>query len=126
MINIDLAIEVAATTAKDVYFPVPCRGIVHAVHCVYSEETDLDETVIIYRGANAVNTVTPPADATAEGVRYAGVPDTTYKDYIFDPDDDTEANQVLKISIPNTYDTAGMLGLNIKYDDSAAVTQSST
>lgn len=120
---IDLAIEVAATTAKDVYFPIPCRGIVVAAIATYSEEVDLDETINIQRGADSVNLITPPADATAEGVVITGVPDTTNKELIFDPSSTTAANKVFKISMPNTFDTAGMIGMVITYDDSAVVTQ---
>lgn len=126
MKDIMLAIEVAATTAKDVYIPVPCRGIVVAAYAIYSEETDLDETITLAHSLGTVNLITPPADATAEGVRITGVPDTTYKDSVFDPASATAAIKYIKISMPNTFDTAGMIGLHIVYDDSAAVDQSST
>ncbi len=120
---LNLAIEVAATTAKDVYFPVPCRGTVAGVKAVYSEETDIDETVTFARNTTAVNVVTPPADATGEGVVIAGVADTTNGQLIFDPDSATATYKRIKISMPNTFDTAGMLGIVIEYDDSAVVTQ---
>lgn len=126
MIRINLAIEVAATTAKDVYIPVPVRGTVSAAYAVYSEETDTDETIDIQRASTSVNLITPPADATAEGVVITGVPDTTNKALIFDPDSSTVANKVLKISMPNTFDTAGMIGLKILFDDSAYVEQSAS
>lgn len=123
MMYLNLAIEVAATTAKDVYFPVPCRGVVSAAYAVYSEETDLDETIDIQRGSTSVNLITPPADATAEGITITGVPDTTNKALVFDPDSETVANKVMKISMPNTFDTAGMIGLKILYDNSAYIEQ---
>ncbi len=114
---------VAATTADAFYIPVPCRGIVKAVRAVYNQETDQDETVTLSRGASAVNLVTPPADASAAGVSMVGVPDTSNKDLVFDPDSATAANRVIKVAVPDTFDTAGVLALSIDYDESAAVTQ---
>jgi len=126
MIDIMLAIEVATTTAKDVYVPVPRRGIVVNAYATYSEETDADETITLAHPLGTVNLITPPADETAEGVRMTGVPDATYKDSVFDPDHATATYQRIKISVPNTFDTGGMIGLHIEFDDSAAVTQTST
>ena len=126
MKDINLILEWANVTAKTIYHPVPCRGIVHEVNIVCNIELDIDNTVTISRGTSAVNLVTPAADNTAAGTVITGVPDTTYKDLIFDPESATAANKVLKIAVPNTIDAACTLGINIKYDDSAAVTQSST
>ena len=39
---------------------------------------------------------------------------------------DTAANQVIKVGILNTVDTAGNLALSIDYDESAAVTQAAS
>ena len=126
MQDINLSVEVAQTTAKTIYFPVPCRGIVHAAHVVCNGVTNTDDTVTISRGASAVNVATGPSTTLAAGNYFDGEPDTTNKDLIFDPDDDTAANQVLKIAFSATYDAASVVGLHIEYDDSAAVTQSST
>ena len=126
MIYIHAEFAVAATTANSFYLPVPCRGVVKAVRAVYSEETDEDETITIERGTTDVNVVTPPADATAEGVSIVGVPDTTNKDLIFDPDSTTAANRVIKVTVPNTFDTAGLLGLSIDFDSSASVPQTAS
>lgn len=123
MMRIHVTFPVAATTADLFYLPVPCRGIVKAVRAVYSQETDLDETIDIMRGASSVNLCTPPADATAEGVSFVGVPDTTNKDLVFDPASTTAANRVLRVSVPNTFDTAGVMGLSIDYDESAAIAE---
>jgi len=123
MKDIHLSIEVAQTTAKTIYHPVPCRGIVHAAYAVVNGVTNTDDIITIYRDSAAVNTITGPSASLAAGNRITGVPDTTYKDYIFDPDDDTEAYQVLKIVFTNTFDAADVVGLHIEYDDSAAVTQ---
>lgn len=125
MMYLNLAIEVAATTAKDVYFPVPCRGNISKTYVVYSEETDEDETVTFARDTTTVNLFTPAADATAEGVVGMGVPDTTNKALIFDPASSTAAYKRIKISVPNTFDSAGMLGIIIEYDDAAYVEQTS-
>lgn len=125
MIKMDITIEVAVATAKDVYILAPARGVVSAAKAVYSEETDADETVDIQRASTSVNKITPPADTTAEGTAIAGVPNTTNKALVFDPASDTVANQVMKVSIPNTFDTAGMLSLIIDFDDSAYIEQTS-
>jgi len=126
MMRIHVTFPVAATTADLFYLPAPCRGIVKAVRAVYSQETDIDETIDIMRGTTSVNLVTPAADATAEGTSVVGVPDTTNKDLVFDPASTTVANRVLRISVPNTFDTAGVMGLSIDYDESAAITQAAS
>ena len=126
MKNIHVIIPVAVTTADLFYLPVPVRGIVKAVRAVYSQETDIDETIDVMRGATSVNLVTPAADATAEGTSVAGVPDTTNKDLVFDPASTTVANRVLRISVPATFDTAGVVGLSIDYDESAAIAQAAS
>lgn len=126
MIYLNLAIEVAATTAKDVYVPVPCRGTIAATHVCYSEELDADETVDFQRDTTSVNLYTPPSDALTEGTVDDGVPDTTNSQLVFDPASSTEAYKRIKISMPNTFDTVGMLGIIIDYDESAVVTQAAS
>ena len=126
MQDINLSIEVAQTTAKTVYYPVPCRGIVHAAYAVVNGVTNTDDIITISRDSTAVNTITGPSTALAAGNKITGVPDTTNKDLIFDPDSATAAYKVLKIVFTNTFDAADVVGLHIEYDDSAAVTQSST
>lgn len=116
-------LPVAATTADLFYLPVPCRGIVRKVLAAYSQETDVDETISVMRGASVVNLATPPANATAEGVSFEGVPDSTNKELIFDPASATAANRVLRVSVPNTFDAAGVLCLTIDYDEAASATQ---
>ena len=120
---INVVIPVAATTADNIFVPVPCRGNIKAVRAVYDQETDADEVFTLYRGSTAVCTITPPADATAEGTKIDGVMDSTNGDLIFDPDDDTDANQVIKVGILNKVDTAGNLALSIDYDEFALVDQ---
>ena len=124
--QLHFTLPVAATTADSFYIPVPCRGIVKGGRAAYSQETDEDETVTIEQGSDDVLVFTPPADATAEGVKIDGVRDATYGDLIFDPDSDTVDERVLKITVPNTFDTAGVLGLSIDYDPSCAQTQAAS
>ena len=125
MKDLYIVLEVAATTTQVFYSPVPCRGNVCSVKAVYDAEMDADETVTIGRGATAVNLVTP-TDALAAGTLMTGVPDTTNKALIFDPDSATAANKVLKISIPDTVDTDGTLVILVEYDDSAYQEQSAS
>lgn len=126
MMYLNETFPVAATTADLFYIPAPCRGIVKSVKAVYSQETDEDETVSLMRGATTVNLATPPADATAEGVSFEGVPDSTNKDLVFDPASTTAANRVIRVSVPNTFDTAGILCLVIGFDPYATIPETPT
>ena len=121
MIRIFAAISVAAA-ANDFYIPAPCRGVVKAFSVVHSEETDADELFTLFHGTNAVSVCTP-TDALAEGTLIKGVMDSTYEDSVYDPDSDTVADQVFHIDNLDTLDTAGVLGVYILFDDSAAITQ---
>jgi len=125
MKQINVMIPIAATTANSFYVAVPCKGIVKGGRMAYSEITDADETVTIEQGADDVLVFTP-TDALAEGTKIAGVRDTTYGDLIFDPASATVDEQVLKVTVPNTFDTAGVLSLSIDYDDSCAITQAAS
>jgi len=116
MMYLAISFSVPLTTAQDFYLPVPKRGIVKGAKAVYSEETNTDETIDLLRDTTSVCLVTPPATSTAEGVEIDGVPDTTNKDLVFDPDSDTAAYKRIKISTPNTFNTAGIAGLIIEYD----------
>lgn len=121
---IDIIISRAITTAGLTwYIPAPYRGNIVSVKAVFSEESDEDETITLSRGGTAVNVVTPPADGTAAGVVIAGVPDTTNKALIFDPNSATAANKVIKIVVPNTIDATVTLGLHILFDNGAYVEQ---
>lgn len=120
---IDIIVTRAITTAGLTwYIPAPCRGNVASVKAVFSEEADADETITLSRGGTAVNVVTP-TDGIAAGTMLTGVPDTTNKALIFDPDSDTVANKVIKIVIPNTIDATVTVGLTIQYDPGAYVEQ---
>lgn len=126
MIYLSGFVPIATTTADNFYLPVPCKGIVKDVWMSHDQETDLDEVWTVYRGATAVNVVTPSADATAEGTSFQGVPDATNKDLIFDPSSTTVANRVIKIGTLNTVDAGGNLGYMIAYDESCAVTEAAS
>ena len=126
MKTFNVGFGVAATTAKTVYYPVTVRGTIAAIKCVYNQETDEDEIVTVARGGDTVYTVTPPADATAAGVVIDGVAHATNGQLIFDPDSDTGANKALKVSVPNTFDSAGALRIVVSYDDSAYVEQTAS
>ena len=123
MIRIHLIIPIATTTADLFYLPVPVRGIIKQAFMAHDQETDIDEVVSLMRGATVVNAITPASNATAEGVSVEGVPDTTNGNLVFDPASATAANRVIRISIPNTFDAGGNLGLTILYDDGAAIPQ---
>ena len=125
MKDLYIVLEVAATTAQVFYSPVPCRGNVNSVKVAYDQIMDADETITIGRGATTVNLVTP-TDALAAGTVIDGVPDTTSKALIFDPDSTTAANKVLKISVADTVDTAGTLVILVEFDDSAYQEQSAS
>lgn len=125
MKEIFVNIPVAATTADLFYIPVPCRGNIASGWAVYNQETDEDEVVTINRDDTAVMTFEPPADGTAEGVMIEGASNATNGQLIFDPDSSTTAYQVIEVSIPDTFDTAGVLGLCLQFDDGAYVEQES-
>ena len=101
------------------YIPAPCRGTVAKVQVVFQTNTvEENDTVVVSRGSTAVNTVT--AATTAGLVVETGVPDSTNKGLIFDPESDTAANQVMKIT-----DTGapGEKYITIFFDDSAYVAE---
>ena len=112
-------IPVAHADQATLYVPVPCKGTVAKVLCVFQTNTvQPNDTVVLSRGATAVNTVT--AVETAGLVVETGVPDSTNKGLVFDPASATAANQVIKIT-----DTGapGDKILLIFFDDSAYVEQ---
>lgn len=126
MKTFNIGFGVAATTAKTAYYPVIVRGNIAAIKGVYNKETDADEVVTIARGSDTVFTITPPADATAAGTVIDGVAHATNGGLIFDPDSDTVTDKVIKVSVPNTFDTAGALRLTVSYDNSAYVAQAAS
>ena len=116
----------SAGGVEDYYIPVPCRGVVKALKVVSNATMVATGTVILARGSTAVNTATAPTGDTAAGVALAGVPDTTNKDLVFDPDSSTVANTKIKVSFDtNILGGVANVLLLIKYDDTAAVAEAS-
>jgi hypothetical protein len=105
--------------AKDVYIPVPYRGIVVALKGSFSETVATTDTVDALRGASSVNKITVGTGNTAEGVVLTGTPDATNKDLVFDPDSDTAANKVIKLSISALETNPTTFNGYIVYDDMA-------
>ena len=118
--------EIATTTAKNMYLPVPCRGNIASCKASYGAESDKDEVITLTHNATAVATITPLADATAAGIVTEGVMDTTNGGLIFDPDSTTAAEQMIKVSVTNATDAGCTVGLIIEYDDSAYVEQAAS
>lgn len=129
MKTITLLTELA--TGGDIrYIPVPARGTVHSVRLACDTEMVATGTLKIGRGdpstaAYCVNTATVPTGNTAVGVILDGVPDTTYKGLIFDPDSSTASHRVLWVETDSTILAGGAtLAIRIEFDDSAFVEQS--
>ena len=117
----------SAGGVEDYYIPVPCRGIVHSLKINANATLVATGTITLSRSSTAVNTATAPTGDTAVGTILEGTPDTTNKDLIFDPDSETAAYKVIKVSFDTTVlGGAANVTLLIEYDDSAAVDQSST
>jgi len=127
MMNLFATVVLTGGGGESVYIPVPCRGIVKEITLACNATMVASGTVVAYRGATAVNTATAPTGNTAAGTTLDGVPDTDYKDYIFDPDSTTVANKVIKVTDDATLlGGAGALSVLVKYDESAAVTQAAS
>jgi len=105
--------------AKDVYIPVPYRGIVVEVKGSFSEAVAAADTVDVLRDSTSVNKITVGASNTAEGVVLTGTPDSTNKDLVFDPDSSTAANKVIKLSISALETNPTTFNGHIVYDDMA-------
>ena len=109
------------------YIPVPCKGIVKSARVMSDITMVATGTIIISRGATAVNTITAPTGGTAAGATLDGVPDATNKDLIFDPDSSTAANKCLKIVADATIlGAAGTVNFHVKFDDSCQVAQAAS
>jgi len=114
----------SAGGVEDYYIPVPCRGVVKAFSVMANATMVATGTIILSRSTTAVNTATAPTGDTAAGTVLEGVPDTTNKDLVFDPDSSTAANTKIKVAFDTTIlGGAANVLLYIQYDDSAAVAQ---
>lgn len=114
----------SAGGVENYMIPVPCRGVVKDFTVVASATMVATGTVTLLRNATAVNTATAPTGDVAAGTTLKGVPDTTNKDLVFDPDSTTETDKSINVSFDTTIlGGAANVTLLIKYDDSAAVKQ---
>lgn len=114
----------SAGGVEDYYIPVPCRGVVKSFKAVANATMVATGTIVLARNTTAVNTLTAPTGDAAAGIVVTGVPDTTNKDLVFDPDSSTVANTKIKASFDTTVlGGAANVTLLIQYDDSAAVAQ---
>lgn len=114
----------SAGGVEDYYIPVPCRGVVKSFKAVANATMVATGTIVLARNTTAVNTLTAPTGDAAAGIVVTGVPDTTNKDLVFDPDSSTVANTKIKVSFDTTIlGGAANVTLFIQYDDSAAVAQ---
>jgi len=123
MKNIDFNIY-SAGGVETYYYPVTCRGVVHSLKVIANATLVATGTVILSRSTTAVNTATVPTGDTAAGIELVGVPDTTNKGLVFDPNSATVANTKIKIVFDTTLlGGAANVLLQIEYDDSAYVVQ---
>jgi hypothetical protein len=113
-----------ADAGNTFYIPVPCRGTVKSVRVTCDVNMVATGTVILSRNTTAVNTITVPTGDKAAGTVLDGVPDTTNKGLVFDPDSSTVTDRVIKVVADATIlASAGNMIFHIEYDDSAYVYQ---
>lgn len=124
MRTITIVTELTGDGSEIRYIPVPCMGNILSVRVASDLQMDAGGKLTISRGGDTVNLVTVPAGNIAAGTILDGVPDTTNKGLIFDPDSAIVANQVIKIADDATFlGGAGTLTILITYDDSAYIEQ---
>lgn len=113
-----------ADAGNTFYVPVPARGVVKGVRVMCDVNMVATGTVVLSRSTTAVNTITVPTGDKAAGTVLDGVPDTTNKDLVFDPNSSTEAYKSIKIVADATIlASAGNMMFNIQFDDYATVDQ---
>ena len=116
-----------ADAGNTFYIPVPCRGVVKAVRVMCDVNMVATGTVILSRSTTAVNTITAPTGDKAAGTTLDGVPDTTNKGLVFDPESTTAANKCIKVVADATIlASAGNMMFDIEYDDAAYVEQAAS
>ena len=116
-----------ADAGNTFYIPVPFRGTVKSVRVTCDVNMVATGTVILSRSTTAVNTITVPTGDKAAGTVLDGVPDTTNKGLVFDPDSTTTANRVIKVVADKTIlASAGNMIFNIEFDDSAYVEEAAS
>lgn len=116
--------ELTGAGSEIIYIPAPCKGIVKSVKVVSDLQMDAGGLLTVSRGATTVNLVTVPAANVVAGVGLVGVPDTTNKDLIFDPDSATAADRVIKIVDDATFlGGAGTVTILIEFDEYCTIEQ---
>ena len=79
------------------------------------------------RAGDTVNLITAPTGNAAAGVVVEGVPDSTNKALIFNPDSDTTTSKVILLTDDATlHGGAATVVVVIEYDDSAYVEQAAS
>lgn len=124
MTKITIVRELTGGGTEVTYVPAPARGIVKGARVVSDLQMDATGLLTISRGATTVNLITVPAGNVAAGTILAGVPDATNKDLVFDPNDTTAANRVIKIVDDATFlGGAATVTIEIDFDESAYIEQ---
>ena len=101
------------------YLPVPTRGVVKSMTCIANTSAvTASDYIKAGRGSDIVNTWT--AVSAAGLVREDGVPDTTNKDLVFDPNSATADND--KIVLTQNGDP-GSVTVMIGFDPYATVVE---
>lgn len=127
MKTITVTRELGGGGSEVTYIPIPCRGNVCSVKVASDAVMVATGTLIVSRAGDTVNLVTAPTGNAAAGVVVEGVPDTTKKGYIFDPDSTTAANKVILLTDDATlHGGPATVVVVIEYDDSAYVAQAAS
>ena len=127
MKTITVSRELGGGGGEVTYVPVPCRGNVNSVKVASDATMVATGTLIASRAGDAVNTVTAPTGNAVAGVVVDGVPDTTNKALIFDPDSDTVTDKVILLTDDATlHGGAATVIIVIEFDDSAYVEQAAS
>lgn len=127
MKTITVTRELGGGGSEVTYIPVPCRGNVHSAKIASDATMVATGTLIASRAGDAVNTITAPTGDAAAGVVVTGVPDTTNKALIFDPDSATATSKVILLTDDATlHGGAATVVIVIEFDDSAYVEQAAS
>ena len=127
MKTITVSRELGGGGSEVTYIPVPCRGNVNSVKVASDATMVATGTLTVSRAGDTVNLVTAPTGNAAAGVVVEGVPDSTNKALIFDPDSATATSKVLKLTDDATlHGGAATVIIVIEFDDSAYVEQAAS
>ena len=124
MKTITVSRELGGGGSEVTYIPVPCRGNVNSVKVASDATMVATGTLTVSRAGDTVNLVTAPTGNAAAGVVVTGVPDSTNKALIFDPDSATATDKVILLTDDATlHGGAATVVIVITYDDSAYIEQ---